>query len=140
MIMTFSLNYSRAQVPCEVEQVTRSSASCFKGFLILYALMDSLFWFNIPDKKRNAPLRTVQPAGIKQVIGQFSLHQCKGMSCTVASHVFCNLASKLCGGQIVKSQEISVFIMLSCWISSSNWNTLSRPNCTQTLILGKFCL
>ena len=25
------------------------------------------------------------------------------------------------GGQIVKSQEISVFIMLSCWISSSNW-------------------
>ena len=24
------------------------------------------------------------------------------------------------GGQIVKSQEISVFIMLSCWISSSN--------------------
>ena len=31
------------------------------------------------------------------------------------------------GGQIVKSQEISVFIMLSCWISSSNWNHLSRP-------------
>ena len=25
------------------------------------------------------------------------------------------------GGQIVKSQEISVFIMLSCWTSSSNW-------------------
>ena len=24
------------------------------------------------------------------------------------------------GGQIVKSQEISVFIMLSCWIASSN--------------------
>ena len=44
------------------------------------------------------------------------------------------------GGQIVKSQEISVFIMLSCWISSSNWNHLSRPNCTQTLILCKFYL
>ena len=30
------------------------------------------------------------------------------------------------GGQIVKSQEISVFIMLSCWISSSNGNHLSK--------------
>ena len=44
------------------------------------------------------------------------------------------------GGQIVKSQEISVFITLSYWISSSNWNHLSRPNCTQTLILCKFYL
>ena len=44
------------------------------------------------------------------------------------------------GGQIVKSQEISIFIMLSCWISSSNRNHLSRPNCTQTLILCKFYL
>ena len=40
------------------------------------------------------------------------------------------------GGQIVKSQEISVFIMLSCWISSSNWNHISRLNCTQTSILA----
>ena len=39
------------------------------------------------------------------------------------------------GVQIVKSQEISVFIMLSCWISLSNWNHLSGLNCTQTLIL-----
>ena len=42
------------------------------------------------------------------------------MSGTAASHVFCNQASKIghepSGGQIVKSQEISVFIMLSCWI------------------------
>ena len=30
------------------------------------------------------------------------------------------------GGQIVKSQEIRVFIMLSCWISSSNWNHLDQ--------------
>ena len=44
------------------------------------------------------------------------------------------------GGQIVKSQEISVFIMLSCWICSSNWNHLNKPNCTQTLILSKFYL
>ena len=40
-------------------------------------------------------------------------------------------------GQIVKSQKISVFIMLSCWISSSNGNLLSRPNGTQTLIFFK---
>ena len=43
-------------------------------------------------------------------------------------------------GQIVKSQKISVFIMLSCWISSSNGNLLSRPNDTQTLILFKYYL
>ena len=50
----------------------------------------------ICDKKRNTPLRTVQLSGRSQVIGQFSLYQCKGMSGTVASHIFCNLASKLC--------------------------------------------
>ena len=44
------------------------------------------------------------------------------------------------GGQIVKSQEIGVFIMLSCWMDSSNWNHLSRPNCTQTLTFYKFYL
>ena len=49
----------------------------------------------IPGKKRNAPLRTVQLSGISQVIGQFSLYQCKGMSVTAASHVFCNQALKL---------------------------------------------
>ena len=72
------------------------------------------------------------------------LYQCKGMSGTAASHVFCNQVSKLChepsGGQIVKSQEISVFIMLPCCISSSNGKHLSIPNCTQTLILCKFYL
>ena len=30
------------------------------------------------------------------MIGQLSLYQCKGMSVTAASHVFCNQASKLC--------------------------------------------
>ena len=50
----------------------------------------------IPDKKRNAPLRTVQLSGRSQVIGQFSLYQYKGMSGTAVSNVFCNPASKLC--------------------------------------------
>ena len=53
-------------------------------------------WNNIPDKKRNAPLRTVQLSEKSQVIGKFSLYQCKGMPVTAASHVFCNQASKLC--------------------------------------------
>ena len=51
---------------------------------------------NIPDKKRNAPLRTVQLSGESYLIDQFSLYQCKCMSSTAASHVFCKLASKLC--------------------------------------------
>ena len=51
---------------------------------------------NIPDKKRNAPLRTVQLPGRSQGIQLFSLYQCKGMSSIAASHVFCNLAPKLC--------------------------------------------
>ena len=42
------------------------------------------------------------------------------------------------GGQIVKSQEISVFIMLFCLISSSNWIHFSRPNRTQTPIKSIF--
>ena len=50
----------------------------------------------IPNKKRNAPLKTVQLSGRSQVICQFSLYQCKGMSGTAASHVFYNQASKLC--------------------------------------------
>ena len=45
------------------------------------------------QQKRNAPLRTVQLPGRSQVIDQFSLYLCKGMSGTAASHVFCNLAS-----------------------------------------------
>ena len=50
----------------------------------------------IPDKKRNAPLRTGQLSGRSQMIGQFSLYQCKGMSSTAALHIFCNMVSKLC--------------------------------------------
>ena len=50
----------------------------------------------IPNKKRNAPLRTVQLSERSKVIGQLSLYPCKGMSGTAALHIFCNLASKLC--------------------------------------------
>ena len=68
---------------------------------------------------------------------------------TAALHVFLQPGVKIVlkkighepsGDQIVKSQEISVLIMLSWWISSSNENPLNRPNCTQTLILCKFYL
>ena len=51
---------------------------------------------NIPNKKRNAPLRNVPLSGRSQVIGQFSLYDCKGISSAASSHVFCNLALKLC--------------------------------------------
>ena len=103
----------------------------------------------IPNKKRNAPLKTVQLSGRSQVLGQFILYQCKGISGTASSHVFLQsvveivlkkIGHEQSGGQIVKSQEISVFIMLSCQISLSNWNHLSRPTCIQTLILCKFYL
>ena len=67
------------------------------------------------------------------------------MLSAAASHVFCKrqkcvneIGHEPSGGQIVKSHEISVFIMLSCWIRSSNENHFSRSNCTQTLILCKF--
>ena len=41
-------------------------------------------------QKRKAPLRNVQLSGRSQVIGQFSLYQCKCMSSTTALHIFCN--------------------------------------------------
>ena len=67
--------------------------SFFKSFVKVE--LSYAFTINIPNKKRNAPLRTVQLSGKSQVIGQFSLYQCKGMSVTAASHVFFNQASKL---------------------------------------------
>ena len=60
--------------------------------------------FCIPDKKRNAPLRTVQLSGRSQGIGQFGLYQFKGLPGTAASHVFCNLASKLCLRKLVMNK------------------------------------
>ena len=71
-----------------------SSVDCLPESDAFYRLL--ITFANIPDKKRNAPLRTVQLSGISQVISQFSLYQRKGMSGTAASHVFCNLASKFC--------------------------------------------
>ena len=67
--------------------------------------------------------------------------KCKDMCGTVALNIFCHQVSKMChkpsGCQIVKSQKISIFIMLFCWISSSNRNCLSRQNGAHTLILCK---
>ena len=50
----------------------------------------------IPDKKRNTPLRTVLLSGRSQVMGPFSLNQCKGMLGTAALHIFCNQTSTIC--------------------------------------------
>ena len=88
----------RSQIFKSCEQISNSYSQIFKSFTynnILYAriIISSVY---IPNKKRNAPLRTVQLSGRSQVICQFSLYQCKGMSSTAASHVFCNQASKLC--------------------------------------------
>ena len=82
------------------------------------------------------------------MIGQFRLYRCKGMSGAAALHTFSirrqyvlkTIVYEPSGGQIVKSQKISVFKMFVFWINSSNGNRLSRPNCTQTRILCKFYL
>ena len=44
----------------------------------------------IPDKIRKAARRTDQLLGRTQVIGQFRLYRCKGMSGTAALHIVCN--------------------------------------------------
>ena len=100
------------------------------------------------QKKRNAPRRAVQLSEISQVIGQFSLFQCKGMPGTAALHIFWHQASKCVKenwsltkwGYHCRVTENKRFIMLSCWISSSNGTSLSRPKCTQTLIPCKLYL
>ena len=98
----------------------------------------------IPDKIRNATRITDQLFRRPHAMGHFRLYRCKGMSGTAALHIVCNQSSKNVykkishkpsRGQIVKSQKISVFIMLSCWISSSNGNLLCRPNVTQTILI-----
>ena len=74
------------------------------------------------------------------MIGQFCLHWRKDAKYCCITHLLQsgvkNVLKKIGhdpnGGQIVKSQEITVFIKLSCWISSGNGNRLSIPNCTQT--------
>ena len=46
---------------------------------------------------------------------------------SVKKNVYKKIGQKPSRGQIVKSQKISVFIMLSCWISPSNGNLFSIP-------------
>ena len=58
----------------------------------------------ILDKIRNAIRRTDQLSGRSQVIGQFRLYRCKGMSGTTALHVVCNQASKMCTRKLAKNQ------------------------------------
>ena len=48
------------------------------------------------------------------------------------------IGHKPSGGRIVKSYKTSGFKMLSCWISSSNWNRLGILNGTETLLFGQF--
>ena len=87
-------------------------------------------------KKKRA---TKHCSTLRKITSDRPVYQCKGISFTVASHVFLQscveivlkkIGHEQSGCKIVKTQEISVFIMLSCWISSSNWNHFSRPNCT----------
>ena len=96
VIELINLDYNRW-----IEYFNKSFLKCKAAFVMATSPADNNSHLNlrkvdIPDKKRNAPLRTVQLSGKSQVIGQFSLYQCKGMSVTAASHVFCNQASKLC--------------------------------------------
>ena len=58
----------------------------------------------IPDKIRNATRRTDQLSGRSQVMGQFCLYRCKGMSGTAALHIVCNQASKMCTRILAKNQ------------------------------------
>ena len=59
---------------------------------------------SIPDKIRNATRRTDQLSGISQVMAQFRLYRCKGMSGTAALHIVCNQASKMCTRKLAKNQ------------------------------------
>ena len=58
----------------------------------------------IPDKIRNATRRTDQLSGRSQVMGQFRLYRCKGMSETAALHIVCNQASEMCTRKLAKNQ------------------------------------
>ena len=59
-------------------------------YLVDILNINDVYFDNIPDKRRNAPLRTVQLSGKSQVIGQFSLYKCKCMSGTAELHFLCN--------------------------------------------------
>ena len=93
-------------------------------------------------QKRNAPRRTARLSEKSQVLGHFSLYQFKGLSGTVAYTSFVirqpNVLKKI--GHEPSGSENMRFIILSCWISSSNGNRISRSNYTQTLILCQLYL
>ena len=59
---------------------------------------------DIPDKIRNATRKTDQLSRRSQVMGQFRLYRCKGMSGTAALHIVCNQASKMCTRKLVINQ------------------------------------
>ena len=54
----------------------------FACVFLLFACNEDIH--NIPDKIRNATRRTVQLSGRSQVMGQFRLYRCTGMSGTAA--------------------------------------------------------
>ena len=72
--------------------------------LSVLATGGSVYTFNIPDKIRNATRRTDQLSGRSQVIDQFRLYRCKGMSGTAALQIVCNKASKMCTRKLAKTQ------------------------------------
>ena len=55
---------------------------------------------NIPDKIRNATHRTDQLSGRSQVMDQFRLYRCKGISGTDALGIVSNQASKMYTNQV----------------------------------------
>ena len=73
-----------------------SFLSAVKSVLLLFAFLEVIIY--IPDKIRNATRRTDKLSGRSQVMGQFRLYRCKGMSGTAALplHIGCNQASKMC--------------------------------------------
>ena len=63
-----------------------------------------LHCFIIPDKILNSTRRTDKLSGKSQVMGQFRLKRCKGMSGTAALYIVCNQASKMRTRKLAKNQ------------------------------------
>ena len=57
----------------------------------------------IPGKIRNAT-RKNELSGRSQVMGQFRLYRCKGLSGTAALHIVVNEASKMCARKLAINQ------------------------------------
>ena len=65
---------------------------------------ESVTRVSIPDKIRNATRRADQLSGRSQVMDQFRLYRCKGMSGTAALHFVCSKASKMCKRKLAVNQ------------------------------------